>query len=254
MFNAVGKIVNGADMDTILNTLILIHREFYNLVHEMDATKVTHSTGEVINHIRSSVLKGRMIFFDGSLHDELANPINHELHEKVRQLGGKIADVLSESVSHIVSKGDKTDLTMNYTKYPQYKFVSESWIYACFTFMGPMSSKNYPVRGIEGFSNESTASTTSSVTSNSVVPSISPASSPIPPVTTSTPPAMDPDLEDLLSDNTESDCSPPGETIPDESSRLKRTNRDRDRDRGKDVNKELSEEQKREKRKRTLLD
>ena len=86
-------------------------------------TKVTHSTGEVINHIRSSVLKGRMIFFDGSLHDELANPINHELHEKVRQLGGKyhtilmiisrIADVLSESVSHIVSKGDKTDLTMN---------------------------------------------------------------------------------------------------------------------------------------------
>ena len=85
-----------------------------------------------------------------------------------------------------------------------------------------------------------------------------------PPVTTSTPPAMDPDLEDLLSDNTESDCSPPGETIPDESSRLKRTNRDRDRDRGKDVNKELvhhwrikyrlSEEQKREKRKRTLLD
>lgn len=130
--------------------------------------------------------------------------------------------------------------------------------------MGPMSSKNYPIRGIEGFSNESTASTTSSVTSNSVVPSISPASSPIPPVTTSTPPAMDPDLEDLLSDNTESDCSPPGETIPDESSRLKRTNRDRDRDRGKDVNKELvhhwrikyrlSEEQKREKRKRTLLD
>ena len=35
VFNAVGKIVNGADMDTILNTLILIHREFYNLVHEM---------------------------------------------------------------------------------------------------------------------------------------------------------------------------------------------------------------------------
>ena len=67
-----------------------------------------------------------MIFFDGSLHDELANPINHELHEKVRQLGGKyhtilmiisrIADVLSESVSHIVSKGDKTiSLAVNIT-------------------------------------------------------------------------------------------------------------------------------------------
>ena len=84
---------------------------------------MTHSTGEVINHIRSSVLKGRVIFFDGSLHDELAYPINHELHEKVRQLGGeyhtnitimtRIADVLSESVSHIVSKGDRTELIMN---------------------------------------------------------------------------------------------------------------------------------------------
>lgn len=35
VFNTVGRIVNSADMDTILNTLISIHREFYNLVHEM---------------------------------------------------------------------------------------------------------------------------------------------------------------------------------------------------------------------------
>lgn len=50
---------------------------------------MTHSTGEVISHIRESVLKGRTIFFDGSLHDEGAHPLNHELHEKVHQLGGE---------------------------------------------------------------------------------------------------------------------------------------------------------------------
>lgn len=77
----------------------------------------------MIDHVRSNVLKGRVVFFDGSLHDEFANSLNHELHEKVRQLGGKykliqsirhrIADVINETVTHVVSKGDKTELIKN---------------------------------------------------------------------------------------------------------------------------------------------
>ena len=94
--------------------------------------------------------------------------------------------------------------------------MSEFWVHACYAFLGPMSSKNYPVRGIERFSSVLTTSTSENHQE------------------------VDPDLEDVLSDNSDSqlDYPPPGEAFPEESLRLKRTIRDRDRDNGNTINKE----------------